>query len=316
VPGADVTLLPPGAPLPRPVAGNVRVLPDERWVDVRIPMGERAPFLIEQEERALILTLHGARNAIDNIVFVENDSLIQTIFATQELTDRVRVIIRLGAPLLGYQAWHEGTTLVLRVRRPPEVNLREPLRGRVIVVDAGHPPAGATGPTGLYEAVPALAIARRLQAALEARGATVVMTRTTDEPLALGERPIISRRANGDAFVSIHLNAYPDGINPFVNNGTGTYYFQPHSEPLARMVQKGMIRRMGLRDNGVFYNTFAVTRTSWMPAILTEGAFMMIPEQEAALRTPQFQEAYALGVVDGLEDYFRAIGLASGSTPR
>jgi N-acetylmuramoyl-L-alanine amidase len=31
----------------------------------------------------------------------------------------------------------------------------------------------------------------------------------------------------------------------------------------------------------------------------------MFPDQEAALRTPEFQEAYARGIVDGIEEYFR-----------
>ena len=44
-----------------------------------------------------------------------------------------------------------------------------------------------------------------------------------------------------------------------------------------------------------------------MPAVLCEGAFIMMPEQEAALRTPQFQQAYARGIADGLESYFRSL---------
>jgi N-acetylmuramoyl-L-alanine amidase len=45
-----------------------------------------------------------------------------------------------------------------------------------------------------------------------------------------------------------------------------------------------------------------------MPSILTEGAFVIIPEQEAAIRTQEFQTRYAQGIVDGLEAYFREIG--------
>ena len=44
-----------------------------------------------------------------------------------------------------------------------------------------------------------------------------------------------------------------------------------------------------------------------MPSVLCEGAFLMIPEQEAALRTPEFQDAYARGVAEGLEEYFRTL---------
>jgi N-acetylmuramoyl-L-alanine amidase len=159
----------------------------------------------------------------------------------------------------------------------------------------------------LYEPVPTLAISQRLKTILEGRGARVVMTRTTAEPLALTIRPVLARQAGAHAFVSIHLNALPDGVNPFTAHGTGTYFFHPQAEPLARTVQRGMVRHMGLRDLGVYYDNLALARPTWMPSVLCEGAFLMIPEQEAALRTPEFQERYALGVADGLEAYFRAL---------
>ena len=161
--------------------------------------------------------------------------------------------------------------------------------------------------TGLYEAVATLGIAQRLRTTLEQRGAKVVMTRDGPSALGLYERPLAARRANAHAFVSIHLNALPDGVNPFRAHGTGTYYFTGQSLALARHVQRGMVAHMGLRDLGVFYDNLAVLRPTWMPAVLCEGAFLMIPEQEAALRTPEFQEAYASGVADGLEAFFRTL---------
>jgi len=133
------------------------------------------------------------------------------------------------------------------------------------------------------------------------------MTRTTPDPVELGLRPIISRRANAHAFVSIHLNAFPDGINPFANNGTTTYYFWPHSVPLAQMTQAELVEELGLRDTGAKFGNFAVVRGSWMPSILTEGAFIIMPDQEAALRTSSYQEAYARGIMRGLESYFASL---------
>jgi N-acetylmuramoyl-L-alanine amidase len=69
-----------------------------------------------------------------------------------------------------------------------------------------------------------------------------------------------------------------------------------------------MVRHMGLRDLGINYDNLAVIRPTWVPSVLAEGAFIMIPEQEAALRTPQFQQAYAEGVVEGLERFFSSRG--------
>jgi N-acetylmuramoyl-L-alanine amidase len=45
----------------------------------------------------------------------------------------------------------------------------------------------------------------------------------------------------------------------------------------------------------------------WMPALICEGAFLMVPEQENAVKTPEFQERFARGVADGVEAYFRTL---------
>jgi N-acetylmuramoyl-L-alanine amidase len=310
VAASELRALPAGAAAPRRLAGSARVVPQRDWVDVIIPVGDRPPHLVEQGAGELHLTLYGTQATPDIIQYVGSDSLVQVVSWEPVASDRVRFTVRLAAPPFGYLTMFDEGRLVLRVRRPPRVPSESPLRGLTIAVDPGHPGApgeagGATGPTGLREPEATLAIGRRVQALLEARGATVVMTRTSPGPVPLGMRPIIARRANAHALVSIHLNALPDGVNPFPAHGTGTYFFHPQAEPLARAVQGGMVRRMGLRDLGVYYDNLALTRPTWMPSILCEGAFLMIPEQEAALRTPEFQEAYARGVVEGLERYFR-----------
>jgi N-acetylmuramoyl-L-alanine amidase len=105
--------------------------------------------------------------------------------------------------------------------------------------------------------------------------------------------------------VSIHLNALPDGVNPYTAHGTETYFLHPQAEPLARATQQRMVARMGLRNNGVFSRTLALARPTWMPSILAEGAYIMMPEQEAALRTAAYQDAYARALVEGLEEFFR-----------
>ena len=226
---AEVTPLRGGVAAPRPTILSARIAPAEHWVDLVLPMGEPIPFLVEEESRSLVLTLYGARASVDAIAFAGNDSLIRTIAATQVTSDRARFTIALDEEPFGYQALWDNGRFILRVRRTPAIDRDMPLRGLLIAVDPGHPPIGATGPTGFYEGDATLQIGVRLQRMLEARGATVFMTRTTPEPVALGDRPIMARRANAHAFVSIHLNAYPDGVNPFVANGTGTYFYFAHS---------------------------------------------------------------------------------------
>jgi N-acetylmuramoyl-L-alanine amidase len=65
---------------------------------------------------------------------------------------------------------------------------------------------------------------------------------------------------------------------------------------------------MGLPNLGIQWGNLAVVRMSWMPSVLAEGAFMMMPRHEAALRLAEFQEAYARGVLAGIEGFLREQG--------
>jgi N-acetylmuramoyl-L-alanine amidase len=307
VDSTEARILPDSAALPRRVMSNMKVRGAPLGEDVVIPIGARAPYFVEENDRAIVLTLYGVRGNTDIINYAPADSMIRTVEWVQETNDRARVTVNLRAAPYGYLVLWENNALVLRLRGRPAINQHHPLAGLTIAVDPGHPPIGATGPTGLWEPQATLPVAFRLKQILEERGATVVMTRTTDSAVALGDRPIIARKANTNAFVSIHYNAYPDGVNPFVAPGTGTYFFRTHSEPLARTVQRGLVSHLGLMDLGVNYDNLAVVRGTWYPAVLCEGAFIMLPDQEAAMRTPEFQDRYARGIADGLEEYFRTL---------
>ena len=258
-------------------------------------------YVIGEADSGLTVTFYNV--ASDASLSPKADSLIRSITESHE-PSRTIFHIELTRPLYGYQVLYENGVFRLIVRRPPVVDPAAPLRGMTIVVDPGHPPIGATGPTGLWEPVATLAVGLRVQKLLEEKGAHVVMTRTTPAPVALGDRPIIGRRANANAFISIHLNAVADGQDPFIDNGTGTYYFHPQSKLFARDVQDALVPELGLRDRGVFYQNLAVCRPTWFPSVLAEGVFIIMPDQEAAIRTPEYQEAYALGIVEGLEKYF------------
>jgi len=223
-------------------------------------------------------------------------------------TDRVRIDFELTEEPYGYLVMFQpGRGFVLRLRRQPKINIARPLEGLTLVVDPGHPPGGAVGPTGLTEAEAALAVGFKLRDILQARGAKVVMTRTDMRAVDLHERSVIARRANGNALLSIHYNAFGDGTNPFANAGTSTLFFHPQSEPMARMIQIGMMREIGQRDIGVHYQNIAIGRTMWMPSTISEGLFLMFPEQEWSARTTEGQERYARGVADGVEAYFRSL---------
>ncbi|MEO8910363.1 MAG: N-acetylmuramoyl-L-alanine amidase [Gemmatimonadaceae bacterium] len=292
--------------------GEVRILPGPDFIDIVVPIsGPPPPYLVEEADRSLSLLVYDVAGApVVSMMPQPTDSYLNSVSSTPEPT-RVRYTINLNRPPYGYLVLWQNGAIIFRVRRPPRIADRAfPLRGLTITVDPGHPPAGATGPTTLYEGDAVLQVGFKLRDLLTQAGANVVMTRTTPDPVDLGLRAIISRRANSQAFVSIHLNAFPDGVNPFVNNGSLTLYFWPHSIPLGLATQSALLQELGLRDNGTKFQNIAVARGTWMPSILTEGAFVIMPDQEAALRTPAYQEAYATAILRGLQTYFAGLAQA------
>ena len=141
---------------------------------------------------------------------------------------------------------------------------------------------------------------------LREAGATVTETRADTAAVALGERPLIAERAGAHLFISVHNNAFPDGVNPFENNGTATFYNNPQSAALAGALQHALVAELGLRDLGVALADLAVVRPTWMPSALTETMFLMVPEQENALRDPGVQTRIARAHALAIEAFLRA----------
>jgi N-acetylmuramoyl-L-alanine amidase len=283
------------------------------YTDVRVTSGF-APFLIEQDSRQVTLTLYGLQSPSNITGGIAKDSMVTGITWNSASPTTASLVIALQQPLWGYKAFYDRDgAVVLRIRRPPQIDINQPLQGRRILIDPGHPPAGATGPTGLTEAQANLAIALKLAEKLRAKGANVIMTRTTGQAprsmtnsaIDLWARTEIAVNNDAEVLLSVHNNAFPDGVNPFLNVSTGTYYFHPHSRDLARALQTTLLTVTGLPDNSARQKSLAVVRPTWMPAALTESLYMMFPEQEMLLRDPKYLDKLAEAHVQGLENFFR-----------
>ena len=199
---------------------------------------------------------------------------------------------------------------------PQVVNYRTTggINGKIIVLDPGHGGSdpGAIGPTGLQEKQVTLPIAEYLKSILEAKGAKVILTRTTDVdvygPHASGVDELQARVnvANGnqaDAFISIHINSFS---NPNVG-GIATYYFDgsDQSKKLASSVQEQIAEHSGFNgDRGIQPGNLYVLRHSLMPSILVELGFISNPKEEGHLKESETQKDFANELAKGLELYF------------
>lgn len=78
-----------------------------------------------------------------------------------------------------------------------------------VVIDAGHggDDHGAAGPAGLLEKDLVLDLAQRLAGKLKKQGLAVLLTRSTDDFVALDDRTAVANASGADLFVSIHANA-------------------------------------------------------------------------------------------------------------
>lgn len=199
---------------------------------------------------------------------------------------------------------------------PQVVNYRTTggISGKIIVLDPGHGGSdpGAIGPTGLQEKQVTLPVAEYLKSILEAKGAKVILTRTTDVdvygPHASGVDELQARVnvANGnqaDAFMSIHINSFS---NPNVG-GIATYYFDgsDQSKKLASSVQGQIAEHSGFNgDRGIQPGNLYVLRHSLMPSILVELGFISNPTEEGHLKESSTQKGFANELAKGLELYF------------
>jgi len=184
--------------------------------------------------------------------------------------------------------------------------------GKTIAIDPGHGGAdpGAVGLNGTKEKVITLDVAKRLAKILEARGAKVIMLRQDDKDVGLYQRTDKANAAKADIFVSIHINANTDrslgGTSTYVYNGTDAKQASriKESNRLAGYVQKELLKTLGLRDVGVRSANFAVLRTSNMPAILAELAFISNLAEEKYINTENFKNSSAEAIAKGIGLYF------------
>ncbi|HEX2204938.1 MAG TPA: N-acetylmuramoyl-L-alanine amidase [Longimicrobium sp.] len=285
--------------------GAVSVRPAARWVDVRVP-ARFAPFQLTADGQRWALTVYDV-SAAGAAAPGAGDALLRGVSVEAAGARTARVAMDFARAPWGYKAFYEPDgTLVVRVRRPPQIDPAAPLRGIRVLIDPGHPPAGATGPTRLREAEANLAISTRLIQRLRAAGADVRTTRTGTESVELGARTEQAVREDAELLISVHNNAFGEGANPARAHGTSVYYFHPFSAELARALDREIVGVTRLPDLGAKWGNLALVRPTWMPSALTESLFMPIPEQEAALRDPDFLDRLADAHLRGIEAFLRA----------
>ena len=204
---------------------------------------------------------------------------------------------------------------------------------RTVVLDAGHggKDPGTMSRTGLKEKDLVLDVALRVKAHLAAAGVRVVTTRDVDRFWELEDRPYLAARGGGDLFVSIHLNSAlsrsVQGIETFVTAAEncpptaeaklgGRYPAVPNNQynhsntALGNQIQRAVVGITRAEDRGLKHARFVVLRNSAMPAALIECGFLSNAQEAQKLATPSYRESLALGIAQGILNYFALVNRA------
>lgn len=270
---------------------------DNVRLSIRLP--EAVPATVEYDRDRLLWTLYGVGLHRPAQAIEGDGDLVRQVEVHRPTGSRVTVEVRLATVPLGWRSSYANGAMHLVIRRP--LRPSGTLEGLRVVLDAGHPPDGSTGPSGLTEDSVTLAVAQHAATRLRAAGAAVRMTRTTAGRVSLEARAAIADRADADVFVSIHANAPAAGRAPERVDGTTVFFQHATGMALAAALQGPVSRAFGYESGQRLRGDYAVLRSTWMPSALIEGTGIVMPEREAFLRTEAGIDAWAAGIVEGLQ---------------
>jgi len=167
-----------------------------------------------------------------------------------------------------------------------------------VVIDAGHGghDRGAISRVGPNEKTHALDISKRVANELRRAGFRVVMTRSTDDFIALGRRTDISNSQWQSIFVSIHLNS----ATRRSASGTETFYHTTNSKRLAANIQYELARVTTTPNRGVKYARFYVLRNNRRPAVLVEAGFLSNYGEAKKFLSASYRQRIAKAIAPGI----------------
>jgi N-acetylmuramoyl-L-alanine amidase len=300
---ARETTLATAAP-PQSTIRSVRSRVVEGWTEVLFPLETPVPITVDQRSGQFTLTLHNTTPQTDTI-YVPPDAAIAGLDWTPVLPDQAQYRFQLQSnQAWGYKLRYDGTTLVLSLRHPPTIQPERPLAGITILLDPGHGSEndlGARGPNGYPEKDVNLVVSKLLREALEARGATVILTREGDDDLFPGDRVDIINAVEPTLALSIHYNALPDAGDALNTAGIGTFWYHAQAYDLAVFLHDYLVRELDRPAYGVFWNNLALTRPTVAPAVLLELGFMINPFEFEWIVDPAAQQALTETLADGIE---------------
>lgn len=288
-----------------PKIDNISYLEDENYYKILIktPM-QTAYNEIETSSNSLDFILYDVILDKDKLKISGSNKADFKI--SKDKFDNLQISYYSNFPLTGHEVEITKAGLILKVKKPYQVDSKQPLKNLNITLDPGHggTDSGACA-NGLKEKDLNLQITKKLETEFKKKGAEVYLTRKEDTNPDLYDRVDYAKDNGSDFLLSIHQNslANPDMVNK--KHGTGVYYYNKEAYLPAKEIQNSLLKETGFRDDGVNIGSFALTRTTNPVCILIECGYIIHKEEAKKLSDDKFQEKVAKAIVHGLETYIK-----------
>ena len=175
----------------------------------------------------------------------------------------------------------------------------------------------AGGATGVASHVPeyklTLAVSKKLQKELKARGYKVYMIRTKNNVnISNKKRAQLANKSGADIYIRIHADSsnsravtgasglYPSKANRYVSK------LSAKSKKLSSCLLKSYCKKTKIRNRGLVARD-DLTGTNWskIPVSLIEMGFLSNPSEDRKMQKSNFQTKMAKGIADGIDAYFK-----------
>ncbi|MBF8184857.1 N-acetylmuramoyl-L-alanine amidase [Nonomuraea sp. K274] len=220
----------------------------------------------------------------------------------------------------------------------------KPLDGKVVVIDPGHNGGNYRAPAAINRKVNVLThwkacdttgtdtaggyseaaftwdVSNRLRKILKSRGATVKLTRKSNDGVGpcITERAAIGNQAGADAAISVHADGSAPG-----NRGFHVIMPKKINGPVDKVVRAsdrlGLAVRAALTEGTRLpYSTYIGAKAldyrddlgglnlSTVPKVLVECGNMKNPGEAAKFLDPKFRQRIAVALANGLQHYLKA----------
>lgn len=290
------------------VIKNTQYLTGDKWDTLKLDLSDPVPGLATFDGSVLKINVSAAQSGATPKL--PDNSLFSAIKAEKSANGTVySLTVKKDQVIQGYYVEKTASGLELRIKRKTIAAAGgQPLSGITVMVDPGHggEETGAIGPLGarFAEKDINLQTALKLQKELEALGAKVLMTRTTDATVSLTDRLNANRKARPDMFISVHSNAMEDNVDVSKIDGFSVYYREAFSKTLSDMVYSNTLNTLNRSAKGTHVKNFYVIRGTWVPSILLETGFVTNPNEFEWLTDENAQAQLAKNIAESVKAYF------------